>query len=90
MANPTWMNDVSLKDISKVKLDFLQKLVFESEHLTKKEQMPFLFALASRTKKEKIQFSQDEISRIVAVLKRNATPEEAAKMDKMLKVFQSR
>lgn len=43
---PEWMREPSLKDIPVDKLDFLQKMVFESKTLSQKELMPFLMALA--------------------------------------------
>ena len=45
---PKWMQDPSLKGISMEKLDFLQKMVFESSSLSQKELMPFLMALAQK------------------------------------------
>lgn len=39
---PEWMREPSLKDIPVDKLDFLQKMVFESKTLSQKELMPFL------------------------------------------------
>ena len=38
---PEWMREPSLKDIPVDKLDFLQKMVFESKTLSQKELMPF-------------------------------------------------
>lgn len=45
---PKWMQEPSLKGISMEKLDFLQKMVFESSSLSQKELMPFLMALAQK------------------------------------------
>ena len=50
MADKNWMQDPSLKDIPLVKLDFLQKLVFEMNQLSDKEKLPFLLALAKKKK----------------------------------------
>ena len=47
---PKWMQDPSLKGISMEKLDFLQKMVFESSSLSQKELMPFLMALAQKSR----------------------------------------
>jgi hypothetical protein len=90
MADTNWMQDSTLKDIPLVKLDFLQKLVFEMNQLTDKEKLPFLLALANRAKKEKITFSQEETEAIIAVLKQNSTPEEIRRMDLMLQRFKHR
>ncbi len=79
-----WMKDESLKDIDAYKLEFLQALVFESSNLRKEQLLPFLMAVAKRGQEKKVAFSDDEINAIVAVLKKHATPEELAKMDKIL------
>ena len=57
MSETQWMDDERLSSIPKEKLQFLQKMFFESKKLTQKELMPFLMALAGRAKKEKIQTS---------------------------------
>ena len=79
--NMQWMQDARIADIPKAKLDFLQKIFFESKNLTQKEQLPFFMALAGRAKKEKISFSQEEINLIMDVIKDHSTPEEVANCD---------
>lgn len=90
MSNNEWMKDPAIANIAKEKLNFLQKLVFESEYLNEKEKMPFFLALANRSKQANIQFTEDEISRIINVLKKYSSPKEIAKMDQVLKMFHSR
>ncbi len=79
-----WMKDESLKDIDPYKLEFLQALVFESSSLRKEQLLPFFMAVAKRGKEKNISFSNEEINAIVTVLKKHATPDELAKMDKVL------
>ncbi len=79
-----WMKDESLKDIETYKLDFLQALLFESSNLKKEQMLPFLMAVAKRGQEKKVTFSDDEINKIVAVLKKHATPEELAKIEKVM------
>ena len=88
--NMLWMEDVRIADIPKTKLDFLQKIFFESKKLTQKEQLPFFMALAGRAKKENISFSQEEINLIMDVIKEHSTPEEVAKINQTVKLFQNR
>lgn len=90
MTSNEWMNDPSIRNISYDKLDFLQKLAFESGNLDPKQKMPFFMALANRAKQEKISFTQDEMERIIRVLKKNATPGEVAKMDQILNVYRQK
>ena len=76
--NSEWMKDESLKEIDPYKLEFLQALVFESSNLRKEQLFPFLMAVAKRGEENNVTFSA------VAVLKKQATPEELSKMDKIL------
>ena len=82
--NSEWMKDESLKGIDPYKLEFLQALVFESSNLRKEQLFPFLMAVAKRGQEKSVTFSDEEINAIVAVLKKQATPEELSKMDKIL------
>ena len=79
--NLQWMSDERITNIPKVKLDFLQKIFFESKNLTQKEQLPFFMALAGRAKKDNISFSQDEINLIMEVIKDHSPPEVVAKIN---------
>ena len=79
-----WMNDESLKNIEPYKLQFLQALVFESSNLKKEQMLPFLMAGMKRGKEKNVSFSEDEISAIVAVLRKSATPEELSKIEKIM------
>lgn len=88
MKDNTWKQDKRIAHIPQEKLDFLQKLVFELDHTTPKERLPFLLALANRAKKEKISFSPEEVNAIIEVLKENSSPDEIVKMDKVIKLFQ--
>lgn len=87
MSDNSWMQDASIQDIDQKKLEFLQKLVFESSSLSAKERLPFLLAIANRSKQENINFTEDEMSRIIIVLKKISTPNEIAKMNQILRLF---
>ena len=79
-----WMKDESLKNIDPYKLEFLQALVFESSNLKKEQMLPFLMAVAKRGQEKKVSFSDDEINAIVEVLRKHATPDETAKIEKIM------
>lgn len=79
-----WMQDESLKNIEPYKLEFLQALVFESSSLRKEQLLPFLMNVAKRGQDKKVAFTDEEINAIVTVLKKHATSEELAKMEKIL------
>ena len=80
----SWMNDESLKEIDSYKLEFLQALMFERKKMKKEQMLPFLMAVAKRGKEKKVSFSEEEINRIVAVLRKQASPEETAKIEKIM------
>ncbi len=79
-----WMKDESLKDIDPYRLEFLQALMFESSSLKKEQLLPFLMSVAKRGQERKVSFSDAEIEKIVAVLRRDAAPDEAAKIEKIM------
>lgn len=90
MNESQWMEDPRVAAIPKEKLDFLQKIFFESKKLSQKELIPFFMALASRAKKANISFSQAETDIILEVIRENASPEECKKIDQTLKLFAGR
>ena len=51
---PLWMKEPSVRTIPREKLDFLQKLVFESSSLSRKELLPFLMSLAQKSKEDSL------------------------------------
>lgn len=84
--NNDWMNDPALAGIDKAKLEFLQALVFESRTLSKDQMLPFLMAVAKRGQADHITFSNEEIETIVAIIKRESSSEDAAAIDKMMRM----
>ena len=46
--------------------------------------MPFLMAVMKRGKEKNISFSDEEINAIVAVIRKHASPEEIAKIEKVM------
>lgn len=87
---PEWMQEEALQDISDEKLDFLQKMVFESKNLSQKELLPFLMALAQRSRSANITFSPDEMNTIIEAIKKYSTQEELLKMNQIMKLMQRR
>lgn len=85
-----WMQEPSVQNIPKEKLDFLQKLVFESKNLSQKELLPFLMALAQRSRDEHISFSQEEMTAIIEAIRKYSTPEEITKMNQIMKLMTAR
>ena len=88
MNKPQWMSDPDIADIPQNKLDFLQLMVSQGNGLSPKEMLPFLMRVAKQGKEIAISFSPEELKRIVAVIKKSSTPEEAAKIEKIMKMKQ--
>lgn len=81
--NNDWMEDPSLVHIDKEKLLFLQSLVFESQSLSREQLLPFLMASAKKRQASRISFSKEEIEAITSVIRKNASPDEVSKIDKL-------
>lgn len=81
-----WMSDPAVANIDKAKLEFLQALVFESQTLSKEQMLPFLMSVAKKGSDNHISFSDEEVDTIISVIRNYSTPEELAKIDKLLKL----
>ena len=88
--NTDWMKDPALMDIPIQKLQFLQTMLFESQKYSGKEMLPFFMSLAMKAKKQNILYSENEINKIIRVLKKFASEDEIAKMDQIIKMFKQR
>lgn len=88
--NNDWMNDPALAGIDRAKLEFLQALVFESRGLKQEQMLPFLMAVAKKGQANHISFSSEEIETIATVIQKASTPEEAAAIDKMMRMYKKR
>jgi uncharacterized protein (DUF2267 family) len=84
------MSDPAVADIDRSKLEFLQALVFESQSLSKEQMLPFLMSVAKKGSDKHISFTNAEVETIINTLKEHSSPEEIAKMDKMLNLFKNR
>ena len=78
--NEDWKMDPKLKNIDAGKLDMLQKLAAS-------DMLPFLMSAAASGKKNGLNFSQNEISAVLEVMKAGKSPQEAAKIDKIVNLM---
>lgn len=85
--NEDWKNDPKLKDIDKNKLDMLQSLAEKGNGKNASDMLPFLMSAAASGKKNGLNFSQNEISAVLEVMKMGKTPQEAAKIDKIVNLM---
>lgn len=82
-----WMNDPKLSGIDPSKLAMLQALASQGSQKSQNDMLPFLMAVANNSKKKGIQFTPQEMSMIVDVMKKRSSPGEAAKIEQMLNMM---
>ena len=81
---PEWMNDSLVQNISPQKLTFLEKMFQKSQGKSQKELMTSLIPLMNQAKQEHLTFTPAEMNAAILAVKKYSTPEELAKMDKIL------
>lgn len=86
-SDSDWMNNPRLNGIDKSKLEILQGLANQGSQKSQSDLMPFLMAAASQGQSKGVKFSPDEISTIVEVIKMGKSPQEAAKLDKIVNIM---
>lgn len=79
-----WMNDPSLAGIDPAKMALLQSLVQQGSNKGQNEMLGFLMSAAANSKRNGMQFTPEEMNMITEVLKKGKSPQEIAKMDRML------
>ena len=83
-----WMNDPRLNGLDKSKLALLQSLADQGgQKSSPNELLPFLMAAASQGKNQGINFNSSEMELIIEVLKQGQSPQEAAKMNKIINLM---
>ena len=85
--NEDWKMDPKLKNIDAGKLDMLQKLAEKGSGKSTSDMLPFLMSAAASGKKNGLNFSQNEISAVLEVMKAGKSPQEAAKIDKIVSLM---
>ena len=83
MNKPKWMSDPTISHIPQEKLDFLSEMFDKMKDKKQNELMPFLMAMSGKMKNS-IKFTSEEMQLIIAAIKRAASTEEQAQIDKVL------
>ena len=65
----------------------LQNLAIQGSQKSQSDLMPFLLAAANQGKSNGLSFSSSEISTIIEVLKAGKSPQEAAKLDRIVSLM---
>ena len=82
-----WMNDPTLAGIDPAKMALLNSLVQQGSKKNQNEMLAFLMSAAANSKRNGLQFSPGEMDMIAKVLKKGKSPQETAKMDRMLSIM---
>lgn len=82
-----WMNDPTLAGIDPAKMALLNSLVQQGSKKNQNEMLAFLMSAAANSKRNGLQFSPGEMDMIATALKKGKSPQETAKMDRMLSMM---
>lgn len=82
-----WTNDPKLAGIQTEKLKMLQSMAAMGIGKGPNELLPLLMEAAASSKQKGLQFNDNEIEQIITVLKMNRSPEETARIDRMLQMI---
>lgn len=85
--NNSWMEHPHLAGMDKKKLEMLQDLAAQGSQKSQADLMPFLLAAAGQGKAGGLSFSSGEIQTIIEVLKAGKSPEEAARLDRIVSLM---
>lgn len=84
-----WMNHPAMKNIDPLKLELIKSAATQTKGKSGKSLVPVMMALITSAQKKGIQFSSDEASLIIEILKEGKTPEEQTQIENMLKMVSS-
>ncbi len=83
----SWQNNPKLAGMDKSKLEMLQNLAEQGTGRNASDMLPFLMSAASQGKNSGLHFSSEEISTVLEVLKMGKSPQEAAKLDRIVSLM---
>ncbi len=82
-----WKNDPKLSQMDSRKLAMLQNLADQGLGKNPSELLPFIMSAASRGKNAGLNFSSEEISTIIDVIKAGKSPAETARLDRIVNLI---
>lgn len=87
MNSKQWYNNDSLKNIDMQKMMMLQELMKQSNGKKTNEMLPFLMAASRQANSKGMNFSKDEMKLIISVIKKDMSPAEQERTNKMLSML---
>lgn len=85
--NQDWMNHPGLSGIDPAKMALLQNLVSQGAGKSQNEMLNFLTGAANTSQQQGLQFTPDEMDMVVEVLKAGKSPQEIAKINRMVRLL---
>ena len=82
---PEWMDDPMVSHISDEKKMFLMRFKDATSGLNKNQMIMVVMNMLKEAKANNITFAPDEIQTMIQAIKKHASDEENAKIDKLLK-----
>ena len=79
-------NIPNFNNISKEKMDLLNKIIKESENVSSENLIPFFMNAANEAKQKGITFSDKETAEIINSLKKNMSPAEISRLENIIRL----
>ena len=89
MAAEEWMNNPAMKNIDPAKLELIRMAASKTSGKTGKELAPVMLALITSANKQGIQFTPDEVTLILEILKQGKSKEEQEQIDRTVQMTSS-
>lgn len=84
-----WMNNPAMQNLDPVKLQLIQMAASQTSGKSGRDLAPIMMALISNANQKGVQFTEDEISLILEILKEGKPKEEQAQIDRTINMVRS-
>lgn len=84
-----WMNNPALRNIDPIKMELIKTAAAQTNGKSGRALAPVMMALITSANKKRIQFTPDEFSLILSVLKEGKSKEEQDNIENMVNMIQS-
>ena len=89
MEAEEWMNNPAMKSIDPAKLELIRMAASKTSGKTGKELAPVMLALITSANKQGIQFTPDEVTLILEILKQGKSKKEQEQIDRTVQMTSS-
>lgn len=84
-----WINHPAMKNIDPVKLELIKTAAKQTEGKSGKSMAPIMMALITSANKKGIQFTPEEVSLIISILKEGKSQAEQDQIEQTIKMVSS-